>query len=242
MPRFDSGGRVTAHCVYLGGLINQLWNMAPFEEVAGAPKWLSDGSTASFSVEAKAPAGAYVDAQGTQDRDALNAMMRALIVDRFQMAFHYEDRPMDAYTLVAVKPKMAKANPSTRTGCTRQTPQGGGALSLRLVCQNMTMVQFAEQIQGYDPDVFYPVLDGTGLGGAWDFTLNYNILTNVPVPSTFAGRGGGPTASAGEASDPSGALSFVDAVEKQLGLKLEKHKRPVRVMVLDHIDEKPTDN
>jgi uncharacterized protein (TIGR03435 family) len=207
----------------------------------GAPKWLSDGNSLSFSVEAKAPAGRYVDGQGAQDRDALDAMMRALILDRFKMAFHYEDRPMDAYTLVAVKPRMTKANPSTRTGCTRQTPAGAGALSLRLVCQNMTMAQFAEQIQAYDTDVFYPVLDGTGLDGAWEFTLNYNILMSR-LPPQLAGRSGGPPAGAAEASDPSGALSFVDAVEKQLGLKLEKHKRPVRVMVLDHVEEKPTEN
>ena len=230
---------MTAHCVYLSNLIRQLWNMAPFEDLVGAPKWLSDGSSPSFSVEAKTPAGEIRGCAGAQDRDALNAMMRALIVDRFKMAFHYEDRPMDAYTLVAVKPKMTKADPATRTECMRQT-QPGGALSLRLVCQNITVAQFAEQIQGYDPDVFYPVLDGTGLDGAWDFTLNYNILTNLNLPALSAGRGGGPRA--GEASDPSGALSFVEAVEKQLGLKLEKHKRPVRVMVLDHIEEKAREN
>ncbi len=239
-PRFESGGRVTAHCEYLSNLIRQLWNMAPFKDVVGAPKWLSDGSEPSFSIEAKAPAGRYVDAQGAPNRDALNEMMRALIVDRFKMAFHYEERPVDAYTLVAVKPKMIKADPSTRTECTVQNLPGRGPVRWRRVCQNITMAQFAEQIPGYGSEVFYPVLDGTGISGGWDFTLNYNILPNVPPPS--AGRGGGPTAGAAEASDPSGALSFIDAVEKQLGLKLEKHKRPVRVMVLDHIEEKPTEN
>jgi uncharacterized protein (TIGR03435 family) len=135
---------------------------------------------------------------------------------------------------VAVKPKLAKADPSNRTACTRQTPPGAGALSLRLVCQNITMAQFAEQIQSYDSNVFYPVLDGTGLAGSWDFTLNYNILTNL--------RGVGPAATPGEASVPSGVISFIDAVDKQLGLKLEKSKRPVHVLVIDHIEEKPTDN
>jgi uncharacterized protein (TIGR03435 family) len=31
-------------------------------------------------------------------------------------------------------------------------------------------------------------------------------------------------------------------VYKQLGLKLEKTKRPVPVLVIDHVEEKPTDN
>ena len=238
--RFESGGRVTARCVYLINVIRELWNLAPFEELAGAPKWLSSGNSPGFSIEAKAPAGNYVNAKGKQDLDALNAMMRALLVDRFQIKFHYEDRPMDAQTLVAVKPKLTKADPSTRTGCTRGAPPGGPGSRLRLVCQNMTMAQFTEQLRGFDPGIFYPVLDGTGIDGAWDFTVDYDILASLP-PLPFL-RGGGPAPGAGEPSEPSGALSFIEAVEKQLGLKLEKRKRSVRVLVLDHIEEKPTDN
>jgi len=45
-----------------------------------------------------------------------------------------------------------------------------------------------------------------------------------------------------EASDPVGGTSFFEAVEKQLGLKLEATKRPYPVFVIDHIEEKPTDN
>jgi len=44
------------------------------------------------------------------------------------------------------------------------------------------------------------------------------------------------------ASDPSGAVSVFDAVNKQLGLKLEKVKRPEPVVVIDHMEETPTDN
>jgi uncharacterized protein (TIGR03435 family) len=43
-------------------------------------------------------------------------------------------------------------------------------------------------------------------------------------------------------SDSSGALTLFDAVNRQLGLKLEKQRRPVPVLVIDHIEEKPTDN
>jgi uncharacterized protein (TIGR03435 family) len=44
------------------------------------------------------------------------------------------------------------------------------------------------------------------------------------------------------ASDPNGALSLPDAIRRQIGLKLETKKRPTQVLVIDHIDEKPTDN
>jgi uncharacterized protein (TIGR03435 family) len=46
----------------------------------------------------------------------------------------------------------------------------------------------------------------------------------------------------GEASVPSGAVSLFDAVTRQLGLKLEMQKRPTPVLVIDHIEQKPTDN
>jgi uncharacterized protein (TIGR03435 family) len=51
-----------------------------------------------------------------------------------------------------------------------------------------------------------------------------------------------PTVTPGEATDPTGAVSFTDAIGKKLGLKLEMHKRPEPVLVLDHLEEKPTDN
>jgi uncharacterized protein (TIGR03435 family) len=42
------------------------------------------------------------------------------------------------------------------------------------------------------------------------------------------------------ASDPSNLLSLFDALTRQLGLKLETAKRPMPVLVIDHIDETPT--
>jgi uncharacterized protein (TIGR03435 family) len=42
--------------------------------------------------------------------------------------------------------------------------------------------------------------------------------------------------------DPNGALTLPEAIDKQLGLKLEKGKRPVSVLVIDHVEQKPTDN
>ena len=44
------------------------------------------------------------------------------------------------------------------------------------------------------------------------------------------------------ARDPNGALSFPEAVSRQLGLKLELEKRPAPVLVIDHVEQKPTEN
>ncbi len=231
--QFQPGGRITAICENPVIMIMQAWKLPLSLDIPGMPKALKD--TPNISIVAKAPADA------APDGDTLNAMMRALLIDRFKMAVHYEDRPVDAYTLVAVKPKLMKADPAGRTGCARQVEiHPGQGAGIHLECKNMTMAQWAEQIPAYKVDVHYPIMDSTGIDGTWDFTLDYNTCPG------FAGRGRGPAgptdAGVGEAPEPSGSVCFADAIQKQLGLKLEVHKRPEPVFVIDHMEEKPTDN
>ncbi len=40
-----------------------------------------------------------------------------MFADRFQMTSHFEDRPVEAFTLIATNPKMKKADPLNRTHC-----------------------------------------------------------------------------------------------------------------------------
>ena len=69
------------------------------------------------------------------------------------------------------------------------------------------------------PDL--PVVDKTGIAGAWDFTLDRSC--------TPGGRGG------------EGCDSYALALEK-IGLKLQKTTAPVERLVIDQIDKVPTDN
>ena len=242
-PRFETGGRVTAMCMPLISLIQQAWSLGTYEEPVGAPKWLTDRGTGhNISIIAKAPAGVAADPQHNQQaRDTIDAMLRALLIDRYQMKVHYEDRPMDAQTLVAVKPKLTKADPTGRTGCGRKSQHSQGrALIVQFACQNITMAQFAEQMQAYSLDSPYPVLDRTGLEGAWDFSFSYDAMAGLNA--RFPQFAGGAPAANGDAADPAGTLSFGAALEKQLGLKLEVHKRPVPVLVIDHMEERPKEN
>jgi uncharacterized protein (TIGR03435 family) len=172
-------------------------------------------------------------------------MLRALLVDRFKMKVHMEDRPVSVWTLTAVKPKLTKADPSNRTGC-HEGPGADGkdpriatpVLARLSTCQNMTMAQLAENFQniagGY---IQTSVVDATGIEGAYDFTLSFS-----PNGAAVQGLAAGQPAGGAAASDPSGAISLFEAVNKQLGLKLEKQKRPIPVLVIDHIEEKPADN
>jgi uncharacterized protein (TIGR03435 family) len=185
-------------------------------------------------------------------------MLKALIVDRFKLATHTEDRPTDAYTLVAARPKMKKADPANRTGF-KEGPGPDGkdprkdtpALGRLVTCQNMSMAQLAEALPriapGYFANASTTVIDATGVEGSFDFTLSFSgagILNN----GNGGGRGGdappGPAnaGAAGAASDPGGGMTLFDAMEKQIGIKMEIRKRPMPVLVIDHVEQKPTDN
>ena len=78
----------------------------------------------------------------------------------------------------------------------------------------------------------------------YDFTFNFSPIGPVQGQRGGGGeRGGAPPANANSnVSDPNGAVSLFDAMLKQLGLKLEMRKRPLPVLVIDHVEEKPTEN
>jgi uncharacterized protein (TIGR03435 family) len=148
---------------------------------------------------------------------------------------------------------MQKADPASRTRFKEgpatdngKDPRVKNPILGRLVTvQNMTMAQFAAKLQQIAPGYIHsPVLDATGLEGSWNFTLSFSPAG--AVQGGGGGRGGDspPPAPAGltEASDPSGAITLFEAINKQLGLKLELQKRPVQVLVIDHVEPKPTEN
>jgi uncharacterized protein (TIGR03435 family) len=77
-----------------------------------------------------------------------------------------------------------------------------------------------------------PVVDQTGLNGTFDFVVEY---VGVSLSAVVAAGPGAPVES-GEFGTP-----FVEALRKQLGLKLVKTEAPVRVLVIDRV-EKPSEN
>ena len=78
--------------------------------------------------------------------------------------------------------------------------------------------------------------------GSTTSTYSGNISGAGQVQCVGGGRKGGGDSAVGDAAEPSGAISLFEAIEKQLGLKLEPQKRTGSVLVIDHIERKPTEN
>jgi uncharacterized protein (TIGR03435 family) len=94
-------------------------------------------------------------------------------------------------------------------------------------CTNITMAEFAanlEQVTGYFD---HPIVDATGLKGGWNFLFGFS-----------RNQGPNPNQQPGAVAEPIGLTSY-EAVERMLGVKLVKQKRSIPVVVVDHVDEKP---
>jgi len=76
------------------------------------------------------------------------------------------------------------------------------------------------------------IVDKTGLTGNYDFNLEFAGGLGI-------GAALSPTSS--DATDPTGP-SLIEAMEKQLGLKLTKTTGHLDVLVIDHAEKTPTEN
>lgn len=199
------------------------------EALVGAPGWVD---TERYDVTAKGPA---VGAEETFWRptnavrvmrlaykwdENIRKMTQTLLADRFNLKVHQEQRPISIYALVVTK-KGSRLEPasdlSARPVCTRTV---GDQLAAEADCTNMSMAQFGQALQflaGLYAD--REVVDATGLTGAYDFKLDWVGRPNID----------------------NGGLTMPDALNKQLGLKLESRKQPMPVIVIDHI-ERPAGN
>ena len=233
--QIQPNGRVNAVNIPLTQIIAIAWDVTP-EMLGDVPSWMN---SARYDLIARASTDVK-PGDPPIDPEMLRLMLRALLIDRFKMKTHMEQRPVSAYTLYADQPKLKPSNPSTRTKCVEgpgpsaRDPRNNNPILSRLVtCTNMTMAQFADRIQGLAPGyIRVPVLDATKIEGAFDFTFNFSpigIFQAPGAPAGDAGQGGAGLS----ASEPTGAMSLFDALRRQLGLRLEQEKRQNPVLVID---------
>ena len=96
--------------------------------------------------------------------------------------------------------------------------------NIKVACHNLTAPAIADNLHqmagGY---LDHDVIDSTKLEGSWDFDLEW-------------------TARGALAAKGADGISVFDAVEKQLGLKLELQNVPMPSLVIESVNRKPTEN
>jgi uncharacterized protein (TIGR03435 family) len=227
-------GQLTASAMPLARLIRLAWDL-PEPECLIGPKWLD---SARFDLVARASAESIANLP--LDSEALGEMLRPLVVERFKIKYHMEDRPMTAFRLMADKPKMTRADPTKRTRCVGAFTDSGdrvvSQVTVHWTCTNVTLTQFGQLLPRYARDyTLLPVVDATALQGRWDFLLTFTAAASVQAART---QGTG----AGAAIDPTAAMTMGEAINRQLGLKLQEEKRRVPVLVIDSVSETPAEN
>jgi uncharacterized protein (TIGR03435 family) len=213
------GGRLELPEITIKSLIMAAYGVQD-DMIIGGPAWIESDH---FDIVARTPADT--------PRDQIRLMMQPLLAERFKLAIHREEKQKPVYVLVVAKdgPRLAKS--SGGPAQCQWNPLGKGMIQRE--CHNMSMRDLADSMPRWGmARIDLPVVDMTGLEGAFDFKLEW------AVPG-----GGGDDAKADGANttpDPIGATVF-DAMA-QIGLRLEPRKRPVSVVVIDHIERLPTAN
>jgi uncharacterized protein (TIGR03435 family) len=243
MPR---GSQITFGNQPLQALLVRAFQLPTGAMLGNRPDWLN---TTYYTIVVKLPPD--VDARAVyQDEDLVDNMLQKLLVDRFQIKSHWGEETQDSWTLLSTPQiKMKKADPNSRSFCKYGPPDGEKDLRSGVDshydneshCQNVTMTQFTELIETIaKSEVKNRVVDKTGLTGSYDLTLYYTSgrkLRTDQATADAAAKAAGNTS-----GDPVGGLTVQDAFSKELGLKLVKQPGSQPALILDHIEQTPTEN
>jgi uncharacterized protein (TIGR03435 family) len=242
------GGRATSPGTSVRQLILVAYGLQDLQ-LAGGPPWIASDL---YAIDARAGADAT--------RASVRLMLKALLMERFQLAAHLEKRDLPALALVLANrdgrfgPRLRRSGPD----CAPITmppgvpppppppPGPGGDFNPVLpqdpIGPTCGYISFPGWVSGRRLTMGHfvaaltqltrrPVLDETGLTG--DFDLDMTFMPDQPVALN------------GAAAPPSLSQSdrppLFTAIQDDLGLKLETRRRDVDVLVIDRI-ARPSEN
>ena len=251
-------GRLDWTNVSLKDILRQAYEVKEYQ-ISG-PDWMG---SARFDLSAKLPEGA--------PRSKVPEMLQSLLAERFKVTVHKETKELPMYGLVVskggVKMKESEIDPNAPPPGSGPGPGGpgpeGGVRFNRdgkpvfvgnprgpMMMMNSTghlsakMMNMAGLVNFLARQVDRPVIDETGLTKSYDFDLDFvpenmqGMMGHMPPPP--GGGEGGPTSSANNSEN--NGVSIFNAVQSQLGLKLEAKKGSVELIVVDHVEKTPTEN
>ncbi len=199
-----------------------------------APDWMNEPR---FDITAKVPKGAT--------REQVNPMLQNMLIERFGLKYHQERKEFQGYQLVIAKngPKFKESAPeptpettTSEAAAPRAATPTLGSDGFPIVAPGVSSVitiggrgraqllraSMQRLVINLSRWLSAPVTDNTGLTGQYDLSLYW-------VGSDPTGPG------------PEGP-SLLDAVQSQLGLKLEREKVLMPIVVVDHSERIPTEN
>ena len=197
------------------------------KQIVGAPEW---ASTDRYDI------AAVPDQEGAPNPEQMRIMVRKLLADRFKLKLHHEKRELSAFVLTVGK-NGQKLTPTQLHGPLPGLGFGPAKGGLRMGMMNGTIADFTNFLQTLVLD--RPVVDQTGLTGKYDFSFIF-----TPDDTEFNGhppKFPQKTDTADAAPEADAAPGLFEAMQQQLGLKLDAKKTPVDVLVIDHV-EKPSPN
>lgn len=242
------GGRVTSPATSLRQLILLAYGLQNLQ-LSGGPSWIG---SERYAIEARTSANAT--------RADVRSMVKALLVERFQLVAHLEKRELPAFALVLASgdgrlgPRLKRSGPTCapvqpppgvplppppppgpESGITPVLPQD----PLDPTCG---FVNFPGWMSGRKITMAHvalqltqltgrPVLDETGLAG--DFDMDVTFMPDQPVRL----NGGAAPPELAQSDRP----PLMTAIQDDLGLKLDARRRDVDVLVIDRI-ERPSEN
>jgi len=196
--------------------------------VVGAPDWI--GNT-FYNIQARSDEAAdarLAKLTDNQVRLEKRNAIRVLLAERLELKTHLESRNTAIYNLVLAKGGLkmtpSPAPPPPADGSAPPPPPPvdmaahGSQHGLEFVGKNVILRAMTSSLSSM---VEAPVVDKTGLTGAYNYTLQFGREWS--------------------ANDPDSWPSLFTAVQEQLGLKLEAVHETVPNLVVDHI-VKPTEN
>ncbi len=223
---FNAGGSLQVRAVTLKELIQLAYNLGYLgvdQRLVGGPKWIG---TTRFDIDAKCDdkCASFSGNAPTKEQMATEqAMMRALMADRFSLRLHHESRELSVLALVAAHggPRLT-ASPSNEP----EDPFGPDGPPGNWAAKGVSMEELASNLSQLSDVDGRIVVDKTDLKGKFDFTLTWTPDT----PATTQ-----PGVDSGLKPDPT-APSLITALDEQLGLKLEPSRQPVDVIVIDSVE------
>jgi uncharacterized protein (TIGR03435 family) len=238
-PGTEDPERITYQWVSMNVILQTVFGLSD-DQILNQPDWAYQ---TRFDIVAKAPPGTT--------KDQANQMMQNLLKQRFNLSYHFVKKTYAEFNLVVAKDGLAKNGlakngpklkeaalpdgpppPRPDLGVPAPTPSldrdrypilpAGYPNFIGFATDGVSYTTFrsttlADLVRLLRLNVGARVVDQTGLTGKYDFKLEY-AASGDPAPDLFA------------------------ALEKQLGLKLEKTTLPLDALVIDHLDQKPSDN